>query len=178
MLATLHALRENDGYGRWTKRTDGPLLVLAVLFVVVLVLPFARDLSPVEATVVTLANAVIWAVFAVDYCARLFLAPRRGHFVRTHILDLVIVVVPMLRPLRALRLLRLLRLASVAGHAHGRASRSVYARVSTYVVSGVIVSVLVAGVGIREAERGAADANIRTVSDGLWWAATTITTVG
>jgi voltage-gated potassium channel len=44
------------------------------------------------------------------------------------------------------------------------------------VVSGVIVAVLIAGIAIREAERGAPDANIRTTSDGLWWAATTITT--
>lgn len=178
MLATLRQLRADHGYERWIKRTDGPLLILAVAFVVVLLLPFVRNLSPIEASVVTVANVVIWAVFAVDYAARLYLAGRRRHFVRTHILDLVIVVLPMLRPLRALRVLRLFRLSSVAAYAHSRASRSIYARVSTYVVSGVIVSVLIAGVGIREAERGADDANIRSVPDGLWWAATTITTVG
>lgn len=178
MLASLRQLRADRGYERWTKRTDGPLLILAVAFVVVLLLPFVRDLSPVEASVVRGANAVIWAVFAVDYFARLYLARQRGHFVRTRLLDLVIVILPMLRPLRALRVFRLLRLSSVATYAHGRASRSIYARVSTYVVSGVLVAVLVAGVGIREAERGAADANIDSVADGLWWGATTITTVG
>jgi voltage-gated potassium channel len=178
MLAPLRRARAAHGYERWIKRTGGPLLGLAVLFVVVLVLPFIHTLSPLQASIITIANAAIWAVFAVDYAARLYLAPRRGHFARTHVLDLVIVVLPMLRPLRAPRLLRVLRLGSAAGYAHSRASRSIYAGVGTYVVSGVIVSVLIAGVAIREAERGAPDANIRSFSDGVWWAATTITTVG
>ena len=31
---------------------------------------------------------------------------------------------------------------------------------------------------MREAERNSPDANIKTFGDGLWWAATTVTTVG
>jgi hypothetical protein len=52
-------LTPNHGYERWTKRTDGPLLALAVLFVV-LVLPFVRHLSPLEASTITIANVAIW----------------------------------------------------------------------------------------------------------------------
>lgn len=178
MLTHLRRLRAQEGYARWVRGTDGPLLVLAVLFVVVLVAPYLRQLTPAEAAAASVANVVIWGVFAFDYAARLYLAGDRRRFARTHVLDLVVVLLPFLRPLRALRVVRVLRLAVVAGYAHGRAARTIYARVSTYVISGVIVSVLVAGVGVREAERGAADANIRSVPDGLWWAATTITTVG
>ncbi|MEZ5093490.1 potassium channel family protein [Nocardioides sp.] len=35
-----------------------------------------------------------------------------------------------------------------------------------------------AGIAVREAERGSPDANIANVWDGIWWAVTTVTTVG
>jgi voltage-gated potassium channel len=81
MTTGVRAFRSDRGYERWTRHTDGPLLALAVVFVVVLVLPFARDLSPLEARVVSIANVLIWAVFAVDYCVRFYLASRRWQFV-------------------------------------------------------------------------------------------------
>lgn len=174
----LREVRANEGYERWSRRTDTPLLVLAVLFVAVLVMPLLAKLSPAEARAVAVTNVAIWAVFAVDYLVRLYLAPDRWRFVRTHVLDLVIVILPMLRPLRALRVLRVVRLGSVAAFAHARATRTLHARVMAYVASSVIVALLTAGAAIREAERGSADANIRTFADGLWWAATTVTTVG
>lgn len=178
MISAIRKARTRNGYERWSKATDTPLLVLAVLFVVVLVLPLMVELDPAARAVVTAANVAIWAVFAVDYVARLYLALDRRRYVRTHVLDLVIVLLPMLRPLRALRVLRVLRVASVAGLAHKRATQSLHARVTTYVVSAAFVSLVVAAVAIREAERGSPDRNIHTLADGLWWSLTTVTTVG
>ena len=177
-MSTLRATRAQDGYVRWCRRTDTPLLVLAVAFVVVLLVPLIAPLSPSQSRIVAGANFAIWAAFAIDYFARLYLAPHRKHFIRTHVLDAVIVLLPMLRPLRALRLLRVLRLASVAALAHKRATQSLHARVTVYVASAAVVSLLVAGVAIREAERGSGDRTIQSLSDGLWWAMTTVTTVG
>jgi voltage-gated potassium channel len=178
VISTLREARNCDGYERWSRRTDVPLLVLAVLFVVVLVLPLVLDLSPVARVVVTAANVAIWAVFAVDYVARLYLSLDRRRYVRTHVLDLLIVLLPMLRPLRALRVLRVLRVGSVAAFAHQRATDSLHARATVYVVSAALVSMIVSAVAIREAERGSPDANITSVREGLWWALTTVTTVG
>lgn len=178
MISTLREARARNGYERWSKATDGPLLVLAVVFVVVLVLPLVAELPPVARMTVTAANVAIWAMFAIDYAARLYLSLDRRQYVRTHVLDLVIVLLPMLRPLRALRVLRVLRVASVAGFAHKRAAQTLHARVTVYVLSAALVSMLVSAVAIREAERGSADANINSIGDGLWWALTTVTTVG
>lgn len=178
MISALREARARNGYERWTKATDTPLLVLAVLFVLVLVAPYVIDLSPGERVTVSIANGAIWAAFAVDYVIRLYLARDRRWYVRTHVLDLVIVLLPMLRPLRALRVLRVLRVGSVAALAHKRASQSLHARVTTYVVSATLVSLVVGALAMREAERGSADANVRTFADGLWWSLTTVTTVG
>jgi len=79
--------------------------------------------GPIAADQFTVADVAIWAAFAVDYVARLYLAPARWRFVRSHLLDLLVLVVPFLRPLRALRLLRIARLGVVAGVASS--SRSV-----------------------------------------------------
>ena len=178
MITRLRAARSADGYSRWVSRTDLPLLVLAVVFLVVLLLPFTVELTSAQETAVSVASFAISVVFALDYATRLYLAPGRWQFVRTHPLDLVVILLPFLRPLRALRLLRLLRVASLLGVAQRRARRSLHARVSAYVASGVLVVVGVAAVAMVEAERDAEAANITNLPDALWWAATTVTTVG
>ena len=89
----------------------------------------------------------------------------------------MVVVVPFLRPLRALRLLRLLRLGAMAGVLYKR-SGSFHARVSAYVSASVIVALVLAAVAMYDAEHDAPDGNIKTFADALWWAGTTVTTVG
>jgi voltage-gated potassium channel len=173
----LTELRERNGYAVWERRTDGPLLVLALLFVVVLGLPLVADLPHWARIVLAVANLVIWGAFALDYLARLYLAPRRWEFVRRHPLDLLIIVVPFLRPLRLARLLRLLRLGAVAGVAQRR-STSVHARVSAYVATTAAIVTVVASFLMYDAERNAPNGNIKSLPDALWWAVTTITTVG
>jgi voltage-gated potassium channel len=169
--------RGQQDFDRWVARTDGPLLGLAVAFVVVLAVPYVGDLSPAGRLALTAANVVIWLVFAIDYLARLYLAPDRRFFVRNNLIDLAIVVVPFLRPLRALRLLRLLRLAAVGGVLFRRSS-SLHARVSAYVTSATVVALILSALAMYDAERDAPDGNIHSFADALWWAATTVTTVG
>lgn len=171
-------VRANNGFEYWQRRTETPLLVLAVVFLAVLLAPYVFPLSDTASRIIFLLNVAIWIVFAVDYLARLYLALDRWAFVRGNVVDLLIVLLPMLRPFRALRLLRVLRLSAVAGMAQKRAAESLHARVTAYVVTAVLAAVVAAGAGVREAERGSPDANIRSLADGLWWAATTVTTVG
>ena len=152
--------------------------MLALVFLAVLLVPVLVDLSSTQEAAVTTVNFSIWGAFAVDYVVRLYLAPARWLFVRTHPLDLLVIALPMLRPLRALRVAGLFRLGTVLGVIHARANRSLHFRVGTYVITAVIVILGVAAVAMRDAERGAEDANIESLSDALWWAATTVTTVG
>lgn len=154
------------------------MLALALIFLLVLVLPLLLHPRPPVSTVFAVANVVIWVAFAGDYLARLYLAPSRWRFVRSHPLDLIVVVVPFLRPFRVLRALRVLRLGAVAGIVHGRAQRSFHATVAAYVALSAAGLMLLAAAAMYDAERTAPGANIRTVPDALWWAMTTVTTVG
>jgi voltage-gated potassium channel len=115
---------------------------------------------------------------------KLYLAPNQRQFVRHHIPDLIIVLVPMLRPLRVLRsvrLLRLLRLALLTGLAAKglRETRNILRhRGLNWVLLIVLVLNLIAAAMVLEFERGNPDGNIASYPDALWWAVTTITTVG
>ena len=86
--------------------------------------------------------------------------------------ELLIVVLPMLRPLRLLRLITLLRaLNRVGGHA-------LRGRILMYVLASAAILSYAAALAVLDIERVNAEANITTLGDALWWAMTTITTVG
>ncbi|MCW2598878.1 MAG: ion transporter [Frankiales bacterium] len=178
MPRRLQHARASDGLARWEARAERPLLVLALAFLVVVIVPAVADIPRWAEVVLQVANVAIWAVFVIDYGARLYLAPERWRFVRRHPLDLLLVLVPFLRPLRAARLLRLLRVSVVAGALHGRARRSLHATVATYVGASAGVMLLLSALAMYDTERTAKGGNIRTFGDALWWAATTVTTVG
>lgn len=113
-----------------------------------------------------------WALFVVDYVVRLVLAEGRRAFVLRHWLDLLVIALPLLRPLRLLRLLPLLSVID------RRATARLQGRVAIYVVGGALLLAFVGALAELSAERHAPGATIRTFADALWWAATTMTTVG
>lgn len=178
MLDRLQRARSSGGLRRWEKRTDTPLLILALAFLAVLLLPAVSSLSQGQRAILNVLSAAIWVAFTVDYLVRLYLSQARWSYVRAHPLDLLVIVLPLLRPLRAVRLLRLLRIGAVLGVAHRRGQRSLHARVSAYVGAAVVVVLALSAVLMLEVERGAPGGNIRTLGDALWWAASTVTTVG
>ena len=173
-----------EAFERFSRAVDGPLTVLALVLIPLIVLPLVIDLSPGTESAFLAIDYLIWAVFAAEYAIKLYLASNRRQFVARHIPDLIIVLVPMLRPLRVLRsvrLLRLLRLTLLAGLAAKglREARNILRRRGlNWVLLIVLVLNLIAAAMVLEFERGNPDANIDSYPDALWWAATTITTVG
>ncbi|WP_344945137.1 potassium channel family protein [Terrabacter ginsenosidimutans] len=157
----------------WERGAEWPLTLLAVVFLLAYALPILRPgLAPALAQACELATWFAWAAFAVDYAVRLGLSRRRAGFVRTNLLDLAVVVLPLLRPLRLLRLVTLL---SVLNRAMGGSLRG---RVGVYVSGATALVLSVAGLAILDAERQSSEPNITSFGDALWWAATTVTTVG
>jgi voltage-gated potassium channel len=173
-----------EAFERFSRAVDGPLTVLALAMIPLVVLPLVMDLSPGTEAAVLAVDYLIWAVFAAEYAIKLYLAPSRRQFIARHIPDLIIVVVPMLRPLRVLRsvrLLRLLRLTLLTGLAAKglREARSILRhRGLNWVLLIVLVLNLIAAAMVLEFEGGNPEANIASYPDALWWAVTTITTVG
>jgi voltage-gated potassium channel len=173
-----------EAFERFSRAVDGPMMVLALTMIPLIVVPLVIDLPPALDRALLAVDYMIWAAFAVEYLIKLYLAPERWRFVKANLPDLVLVVVPMLRPLRVLRsarLLRLLRLArlvafAVEGLQEGR--EILRRRGLSWVLLIVLALNLVAAALVLTFERDLPNGNIHSYPDALWWAVTTITTVG
>lgn len=155
---------------RWESRTQIPLMVAAMVFLVAFAMPIVNPQLPpaVRATCVTIQD-VVWVIFLVDYAYRLLVAPRKWEFVRKHPIDLAAVALPALRPLR---------LVAALSFVHQVAGEKLRGHVASYVAVATILVVTISSLAVLNAERGSPDANIETWQDALWWAFVTITTVG
>lgn len=165
------------GQGRrvreWERRSEWPLAGAAVAFLVayaVQVLWMHPDL--VSKAIVRWVILVTWAAFVADYLVRVWLAKQRIVYAVRHWVDLAVVALPVLRPLRLLRVILLIRAIN------RRAAAAMRGRVIAYGAIVAVLLVFVASLGVLDAERHAADRNIRSFGDAVWWSVVTICTVG
>ncbi|MGA8454573.1 MAG: ion transporter [Streptosporangiaceae bacterium] len=179
--------RGTEAYDRYVQFSQVPMTALAFLMIPVLLIPLVRPVRGALAVSFDAADYVIWALFAADYCVRFTLTPNRPRFVRTHLFDLAVVVLPFLRPLRALRALRGLRalrllqasrLAAFLGTGFGHA-RAVIRRRGLHYVVGLVVAIMFVAAGLEVAfEAHAKGGTIHSYGGALWWAVVTVTSVG
>ncbi|WP_052336913.1 potassium channel family protein [Nocardioides alkalitolerans] len=157
----------------WERRTELPLIALAVAFLVAYAWPVLDPrLEPDLRTTLVTVSWTVWVAFALDFAVRLHLAEDRRRYAAAHWYDVALIVLPMLRPLRLLRLLAFMRVLqrTAAGGLVGRAT--------TYVLGTAVLAMFLGAIAVLDAEQDARDANITTFGDALWWATTTVTTVG
>jgi len=175
--------RRQDAFDRFERATELPLLFLAVTMIPLLLVPLMVGLpSSVESGLVA-ADWFIWAAFAFDYLVRLALTPDRKRYIRREWPNLLIVVLPFLRPLRivrsarALRILRLSRLTVVLGEVGQECKRLLVRHHLHYALLVIVMIVLGSaslGLLVEEGHGGPID----SFGDALWWAVSTVTTVG
>lgn len=157
---------------QWRQRTEWPLAIVAVAFLIMYSVQILARPQGSEARILWLLCWIAWAMFVGDYFARLLLADNRREWFLLHIVDLLIVMLPFLRPLRMVRLIVLLGvLQKAVGHA-------VRGQILIYTASGVLLLVYTGALAVLDAERGQSGATIDSFGKAVWWAITTITTVG
>jgi voltage-gated potassium channel len=156
----------------WEQRTEWPLALVAVFFLVVQSVQVITRPRGEEAHILWLAAWLAWSLFVVDYIVRLILASNRRQWFFQHLFDLLIVALPMVRPLR---LLRLVVLVGVLQRAIGNAVRG---RILIFTISGVVLLIYVASLAILQAERDQQDAKITSFGKAVWWAINEVTTIG
>jgi len=158
---------------RYEELSQWPLVVLAVLFVAAYAWGVLRpDLPHPLLATLRVVTVVTWPVFLGDYVVRLGLADQRWRFVRENWVDGIAVLLPLLRPLRIISLVRVARVLD------RRLTTTLHGRVAAYVTLTATLVVFMASLAVYDAERGAPDASITAYDDAVWWALTTITTVG
>ncbi|MFJ3664266.1 potassium channel family protein [Streptomyces sp. NPDC090119] len=113
-----------------------------------------------------------WALFAVDYTMRWRLSGEGPRFVRTHWLDTLVLLLPLLRPLRVVRVYESME------HRRGLPRLPLYARVIAYSGLTALLMGFTGALAVYQQERDAPASNMRTFGDAVWWACSTLSTVG
>lgn len=149
------------------------LTVLAFSFLVAFSWPaFVAEVNPQTQRILDYVQWISWIAFALDLLAGLISADKKIKFLLHHPLEVITVLLPFLRPLRLLRVISFgtLVIQKVA------VGRQFAITLKVFLAS--ILMAYIAAVQITITERGVEGSNIKSFGDGLWWAVTTVTTVG
>ncbi|OCB38010.1 hypothetical protein A5676_16345 [Mycobacterium malmoense] len=162
-------MRRGDKLDRWHSQSEWPLTAVAVVFLVAYSLEvLARPGGLIEQGLIA-AVIFSYGLFVADYVVRLALARDRKRWLAGHLFSLVVVVLPLLAPLR---------LTILAGVAEKTLSNAARGRAVVYTASAALLLVYAASLAMLQAERTSPHATITTFGQALWWAVTTVTTVG
>jgi len=157
---------------RWERGAYWPLTGAALVFLVAYTARGAEAVTGGWLVVVQIALATSWLAFVVDFVVRLAMSRPRPAWVRSHVWDLLVVLVPAIRPVRLLDAVT--RLPSL-NRTPGTAIRG---RLLIYGSGSALLLVWYISLFVLNAERSAPGATIRSFGNAMWWAFCTVTTVG
>ena len=159
---------------KWQERFE-PFVLLAALLVLPIIVVEESDLSHGWKLAANIANWLVWFIFAAEVGTMLVVAPSRREWARRHVIDIAIVVLtpPFLpRSIQAGRLLRLARIGRIAAIPAVVRRRWSSADAVRSALALAIATAVGGGAAFSAVEPHA------SVSKGIWWALTTMTTVG
>ncbi|KQX60967.1 MULTISPECIES: potassium channel family protein [unclassified Streptomyces] len=164
---------EDSRLARWEQSTEVPLALASLAFLIGYAIHvLAQGITDGWRDVCLAVMLIAWAMFGVDYAVRWRLSGQRLRFVRTHWLDGLVVLLPLLRPLR------IVKLYEAVQRRHGEPRFSLHARVITYAGLSTGLLGFAGALAVYDQERGAPGATMKTFGDALWWTCETLTTVG
>ncbi|SHM50451.1 potassium channel family protein [Actinacidiphila paucisporea] len=168
---------DDDGgrLARWENRTELPLFLMSMVFLGAYAAHVLDPgLPPAAHTALLATIGFAWATFAVDYAVRVRLSNRRfgPRYVSRHLLDTVVLLLPLLRPLRAVHIYQVMQ------RRHEQPLLSLYGRVIAYAGMAAVLLGFSGALAVYQQERHAPGATIRTFGDATWWTCETLTTVG
>ena len=149
------------------------LSVLALAFLIAFSYPAFVDPIPTSTqTLLNIVQWVSWIAFAIDLIYGLSKSENKVKYLKKHPLEIAAVLFPFLRPLR------LMRVISFGGLAIQKIAIGRQFAITIKVLIASIFIAYISAVQITISERAVEGSNIKNFGDGLWWAITTVTTVG
>lgn len=155
---------------------EWPVIIAAVM-TIPLVLIQESNLAQPWPTIGTVLNWATWLVFATEVVVMLCIVPSKRTWLRSHILDVAVTVLtPPFAPAawqagRVYRVLRLMRLLRVFSLRRLLSLDGLKLAALTAVLTVVLGGIVVASIETTAKAPW-------TAWDGIWWAVTTVTTVG
>ena len=149
------------------------LTALAVAFLIAFSYPaFEDSISSTQQFVIDTLQWVCWLAFAVDLIYGIWKAEDKKSYLKRHPLEIASVLLPFLRPLR------LMRVISFGGLAIQKVAIGRQFAITLKVIISALFVAYISAVQITITERAVESSNIKDFGDGLWWAISTVTTVG
>ncbi|WP_214467320.1 potassium channel family protein [Microbacterium flavescens] len=156
----------------WHRRTEVPLILASLAYLVAYSWRVIGGLDGTARTVVSLVILATWALFIVDYVVRLSLAKDRRVWFRKHLGTLAITLIPVFR------LVLLLRALTRVPGMRPSAGTQLRTQIMVYGAGAGVLLIYIASLAVLEAEGSSPDANITSFGEAIWWSCVTITTTG
>jgi voltage-gated potassium channel len=158
------------------------IIVLSVYVLVALIADTFWKLPPEVSRILRIADDVICVVFLYDFVVRFRQAEDKLRFMRWGWIDLLASIptldfMRMGRTLRLVRLLRILRAFRSVRHLMQHVFKTRTQGALTTAALLALLTIMFSSIAILQVE-DAPTSNIKTAEDAIWWAYTTITTVG
>jgi voltage-gated potassium channel len=139
------------------------LTALALCFLVAFSYPaFNENVSPLTQSLIDGVQWICWLAFAVDLVYGIWKAESKKDYLKRHPLEIASVLLPI----------------SFGGLAIQKVAVGRQIAITFKVVLTSIFIAYISAVQITITERSVEGSNIKNFGDGLWWAITTVTTVG
>jgi voltage-gated potassium channel len=149
------------------------LTLLAVVFLVAYSYPaFVSQVSPEIQNLIDIVQWICWGAFVLDLMYGILNAQSKKEYLLKHPLEIASSLLPFLRPLR------LMRVISFGGLAIQKVAIGRQFAITLKVAITTLFVAYISAVQITISERMVEGSNIKNFGDGLWWAMTTVTTVG
>jgi voltage-gated potassium channel len=162
---------------RIQERLEWPVVAAALLTIPILIIQESEFSEPWE-TIATILNWATWLVFLIEAVVMLSVVPDRRRWLRHHLIDLAVVIItPPFAPQawqngRLFRLIRLLRLVRVAS------LRRLLSLEGMKYAAAVAVGTVIVGGAVFASVEETNEHGVITTWGGIWWAISTVTTVG
>lgn len=176
----------------WRKWTDVPLVTLAIGTLPIILLELAFDrLSESDRVFVAVVNLVVLVAFAVDFVVEIVLCKKRVLYLKKEwsspviVITQVLALVPALHAFGALRALRglqvlavVLRVLGLSGSTRNEVRRLLRTRAASVALGTAAFTVISSAVAFTLVEDVGKGRRVESFFDAVWWAISTVTTVG
>lgn len=175
-----HELQEGR-YEAYRLKADPAIAIISAFYLVLLLIPRVAITSIESSNAIFALDIIFWTIIAGDLIYRILLSPNpRDRWLRIGALLLLCTgILAFFRISNETRdVMRLAIISVVAFRAINSVRFFFRLRSIAFIASAVILIVLAFGVSMTVTEEHHPGANIDSLSDGLWWAVSTVSTVG
>jgi voltage-gated potassium channel len=178
-----HAKNNVEGREAELRPSELFMLMLCVFSLLTLALQTFVHLPTDDIVILDTVDNMVCGIFLIDFLIRLTYARDKLQFFARNWIDLASSI-PAIESFRAGRIVRVIRMLRVLRGIRIARTLAKYLqnnRADGTILAAIFVSILLlllASVAILQVEQQADGSNIKTPSDSLWWAVSTMTTVG